>query len=144
MHIPTDSNLQRLAEHVTRRRVQLGMTKIDVARAAGLTITTYGHIERGKAVRDSSYGKIEAPLQWAPGSCLEVLRGGNPTVAEPSGIQGVSFSPISGSDLETDVASAVQDAAIAVTDSLSAEEIRKLKQRVVEELRARGYSSESE
>ncbi|MFD8545559.1 hypothetical protein [Streptomyces sp. NPDC059649] len=110
------------------------MNKIDVAKAADITINTFMKVEDAKPVRDLTYGKIETVLQWAPGSCHEVLRGGDPTVAERL-TEGVVSSPVTSDDLEGDVEQAVTNAAIAVADGMSAADIRKLKQRVIDELR---------
>ena len=132
--------LQRLARLVTQRRVELGLTKIDTARAAGITITTYGNIEKAVSVRDVTYGKLEPVLGWAAGSCAEVLSGtAQPTLVEKAVVDGVVLSPVLAGDLEVDVEQAVQHAAIALEGAdLTASDIRKLKQRVVEELRRRG------
>ncbi|RLU79273.1 hypothetical protein CTZ27_37150 [Streptomyces griseocarneus] len=134
---PDAPALDQLAAHITQRRLQLGLNKIDVARAAKLTITTYSRLEDGKSVRDATYGKVEPVLGWAPGSCRAALDGAPPTVVEPLGPPGAYFSPVAPGDLARDVEQAVQDAAVAVTE-MSAAEIRALKQRVVDELRRRG------
>ncbi|MEU5016407.1 hypothetical protein AB0G60_03125 [Streptomyces angustmyceticus] len=132
---PTDDTaLRRLADHVKRRRVGLGMNKIDVAKAADITINTYMKIEDGKPLRDLTYGKVEAALDWAAGSCQEVLRGGEPTPIQ--GLEeGVATSPVTDSDLEGDVGQAVTNALIGVADDMSAADIRALKQRVIDEWR---------
>ncbi|MGW1071505.1 hypothetical protein [Streptomyces sp. NPDC002537] len=129
--------LDQLAALITQRRLQLGLNKIDVARAANLTITTYSRLEDGKSVRDATYGKVEPVLGWASGSCLAVLGGALPASIEPLTAAGAYLSPIAPGDLARDVEQAVQDAAVAVTE-MSAAEIRALKQRVVDELRRRG------
>lgn len=130
--------LARLATLVAQRRLAMGLDKIDVARASDLTITTYGKIEKGLSVRDSSYGKLEPVLGWAPGSCLDVLRGADSPALITGHIGPAATSPVLDEDLAEDVASAVQDAAIHVSDTLSSSEIRKLKAEVVDLLRARG------
>jgi transcriptional regulator with XRE-family HTH domain len=133
------SALGRLAALVAQRRVQLGMNKIDVARAAVVTITTYGNVERGESVRDVTYGKIEPVLGWAIGSCNEILAGGEPTLVEPSSAEGVVFSPVTADDLGEVVGQVIQDAVIAVEGTnLSTDHVRKIKQNAVEELRRRG------
>lgn len=135
---PTDDTaLHRLADHIRRRRVDLGMNKIDVAKAADITINTYMKLEDGRAVRDLTYGKVEGVLQWASGSCRQVLRGGDPTIADRL-TDGAVASPVTSDDLEGDIGRAVTDAAIAISDGMSAADIRELKQRVIEELRRRG------
>jgi len=135
---PTVDALRHLATLVTQRRLQLGLDKIDVARSAGITITTYNKIEAGLSVRESSYGKVERAIGWAPGSALDILAGApTPTlVTEHVGL--ASTSPVVKEDISDDIAAAVQDAAIHVSDGLTAPEIRNLKVRVVELLRERG------
>lgn len=133
-----ESALQRLATLVIQRRSSLGMNKIDVARAAQIQINTYSKVEEGKSVRPVTYGKIEPVIGWARGSSLEILQGApNATLVEP-GPAGIAISPIQEGDLAADVAAAVQDAAVSVSDTLTAAEIRELKRRVVEELEKRG------
>lgn len=137
-----ESALQRLATLVIQRRSSLGMNKIDVARAAQIQINTYSKVEEGKSVRPVTYGKIEPVIGWARGSCLDILRGAaGATLIEP-GTPGFAVSPVREDDLAADVASAVQEAAISVSDSLTAPEIRALKRRVLEELVKRGRISE--
>jgi transcriptional regulator with XRE-family HTH domain len=132
-----ESALQRLATLVIQRRSSLGMNKIDVARGAQIQINTYSKVEEGKPVRPVTYGKIEPVIGWARGSCLDVLQGADPTVIEAQRA-GAAVSPVRQSDLADDVAAAVQDAAVSVSDSLTSAEIRELKRRVVEELAKRG------
>lgn len=133
-----ESALQRLATLVIQRRSSLGMNKIDVARAAQIQINTYSKVEEGKSVRAVTYGKIEPVIGWARGSCLDILRGAaGATLVEP-GPAGIAVSPVREGDLAADVAAAVQDAAVSVSDTLTAAEIRELKRRVVEELEKRG------
>lgn len=139
-----ESALQRLATLVIQRRSSLGMNKIDVARGAQIQINTYSKVEAGESVRPVTYGKIETVIGWAQGSCLDILRGAaGPTVIE-HGPSGVAVSPVRKGDLADDVAAAVQEAAVSVSDSLTAAEIRDLKRRVVEELVKRGRISEND
>jgi len=139
-----EAALQRLATLVTKRRVDLGMNKVDVARAAKLQINTYSKIEEGRPVRPTTYGRVEAVIGWAAGSCLDILSGAtSATVIERRGT-GAVVSDIDASDLANDVAAAVQNAAVSVSDSLTAAEIREIKRRVVEELIARGKIPKSD
>ncbi|MFF2383663.1 hypothetical protein [Streptomyces sp. NPDC058108] len=133
-----ESALQRLAKLVEQRRVALKMNKIDVARAAEVQINTYSKVEDGKPVRPMTYGKIEDVLGWAHGSCSDILRGATTATLIENGAPGGAISPIEAGDLAADVAEAVQNAAIAVSDSLTAGEIREMKRRVVDELVKRG------
>ncbi|MBB5108397.1 hypothetical protein [Streptomyces spectabilis] len=139
MAVPHDDlALQRLARLVRQRRVELGMNKIDVAKAADITINTYMKVEDGRPVRDVTYGKIEPVFKWAASTCRDILAGATaPTTIEPSAPQS-SISPVSVGDLAADVEDAVQNAAISVSDDLTAAQIRALKQGVIDELRKRG------
>jgi transcriptional regulator with XRE-family HTH domain len=133
-----ESALQRLATLVTRRRVELGMNKIDVARAAQLQINTYSKVEEGKSVRPTTYGKIEPVLGWANGACSDILDGATAATAVERRQAGAVVSGIQPGDLAADIADAVQDAAVSVSDSLTSAEIREMKRRVVDELIRRG------
>lgn len=133
-----ESALQRLATLVIQRRSSLGMNKIDVARGAQIQINTYSKVEEGKSVRPVTYGKIEPVIGWARGSCLDILRGAAGATVVTPGPAGAAVSPVRQGDLAEDVAAAVQEAAVSVSDSLTAAEIRELKRRVVEELAKRG------
>lgn len=138
MAVPHDERaLQRLADLVRKRRVELGMNKIDVARASRVTITTYNKIEGGLAVRDVTYGAIEPALGWARNTCRDILDGARtPTLAEPT--EGAVISPVLSGDLTSDFEDAVQFAAISVSDDLTSAQIRRMKQLAVQELRKRG------
>ncbi|WP_030670476.1 hypothetical protein [Streptomyces rimosus] len=140
MATPRDRDaLQRLAKLVAERRIELDMHKIDVARAAGTTITTYRKIEAAEPVRDVTYGKIEPVLSWAPGTCRDILNGSaDAATVERSPVPGYVYSPVTTDDLQSDVEDSVQEALIAVTDGLTSADIRKIKQRAIEELRRRG------
>ncbi|MEU5900666.1 hypothetical protein [Streptomyces venezuelae] len=128
--------LQRLATAVIQRRVDLGMNKIDVARAAAVQINTYDKIEAAKPVRRLTYAKIEAVLGWAPGSCADILNGATAATLIEQDETG-TISPLRVEDLAKDVGDAVQDAAISISDDLTAPQIRALKQRAVEEVMER-------
>ncbi|MER5653503.1 hypothetical protein ABT076_10855 [Streptomyces sp. NPDC002131] len=133
-----ESALQRLAKQVAQRRVALKMNKIDVARAADIQINTYSKVEDGKPVRPTTYGAIETVLGWAASSCVGILEGAATATLVEDGGPGDVISPIQAGDLAADVAEAVQNAAISVSDTLTAAEIRRMKLLVVEELVKRG------
>ncbi|MFI2242625.1 helix-turn-helix domain-containing protein [Streptomyces chrestomyceticus] len=131
--------LQRLADLITERRTQLGMTKSDVARAAEVTINTYNKIEAARPVRDTTYGKVEPVLGWATGACRTVLAGADEApVAATSPGHGAPCA-VAPEVFQRDIEEALQAAAIAATDTLTTADIRKLRQHLVEELRRRGY-----
>lgn len=130
--------LARLAALVTKRRLELGMDKVEVARSAGFTITTYSKVEAGEPVRDTSYGKLEPVLGWAPRSCLDILEGAALPTVISGHVGAAATSPVLAGELTDDIGDAVQDAAIHVSDTLTGAEIRRLKNKVIENLRERG------
>lgn len=135
---PDEAALQRLVKLIAQRRVDLKMNKIDVARTAEIQINTYSKVELGKPVRPTTYGKIEEVLGWARGACLDILRGATAATVIETGAPGKVISAVQAGDLADDVAEAVQNAAIQVSDTLTSAEIREMKRLVVEELVKRG------
>ncbi len=126
--------LQRLASLIIKRRSELNLHKVDVARRAGLQVNTYSKVEDGLPVRETTYTKIEPVLEWAAGSCLDILGGAAAaTLVEPATPTAV-FSPVRAEDLAEDVGDVVQDAAVAISDTMTAAEIRELKRQVVEKV----------
>lgn len=74
-----------LANHVTKRRSQLGLTQGQVRVAGGPGPSTMRSIER---VLQTSYKphvlrSLERALQWEPGSVDAILNGGDPTPIAP-------------------------------------------------------------
>ncbi|MBD0743486.1 helix-turn-helix transcriptional regulator [Streptomyces sp. CBMA152] len=132
-----EAALQRLAAAVRQRRVQLKMSKIDVARAADVTITTYGKIERGESVRDVTYGKVEPVLQWADGSCRDILDGASAMPVAPSPVAGAVYAEIDEATLEEDFVESLRSAVIAVSDDTTTADIRKLTEAALEEWKRR-------
>ncbi|KOX32853.1 hypothetical protein ADL07_11930 [Streptomyces sp. NRRL F-4707] len=126
--------LQRLASLIIKRRSELDLNKADVARRAGLQVNTYSKAEAGLPVRETTYAKIEPILEWAAGSCLDILSGAAAaTLVEPATPAAV-FSPVRAEDLAEDVGDVVQDAAVAISNTMTAAEIRELKRQVVEKV----------
>jgi transcriptional regulator with XRE-family HTH domain len=126
--------LQRLAALVIRRRSELNLHKADVARAAGMQVNTYSKVEEGDPVRSTTYTRIEPVLGWASGSCLDILAGAAQATLIESTAEKTAVSQVRLEDLAADVGAVVQDAAVSVSDTLTAAEIRELKQRVVDEV----------
>lgn len=133
----TSPDLERLATLVQKRRTELRLGIEPAAKLGGISKDTWKRVEGGQKVWDRSYAGIDAALDWAPGSCLSVLNGGEPVVSEPF-IEGVQVAEVPPSELERLVGDAVQRAAIATKGSLTGDEILELNRRVVQELRDRG------
>ncbi|MDT9688151.1 hypothetical protein Q5762_07245 [Streptomyces sp. P9(2023)] len=133
---PSPADRLRLAKLVIRRRQELGWHKADAAQQADLTHTTYMRVEKGEAVRDVTYAKIDAAFGWAPGACIAILEGAEE--AQPAGEveAGVRFAPVANMD---EVArKAVQDVVIAVMPDVPAGRMAEFSEAVVEMLRERG------
>jgi Helix-turn-helix len=76
---------RRLADYVVARRVELHMgDRRAFAQATGVTDRTLGKLENGQRVSPSTLGMVENQLGWAPGSCRQILAGGEPAI-EPAG-----------------------------------------------------------
>lgn len=128
--------LDRLGQHVKRRRLELHLARDKAARSVDMSKDTWKKVENGESVRALSYSRIEQALQWAPGTCDAILAGGEPITIERTA--GGVLSHVPNGALEDEVRQAVTNATIATTTTLTAGEIRELNERVVEELRKRG------
>lgn len=137
--IAEKERLARLGELIRSRRLELDMSKRAVSTAAGLSINTYQRVEDGYSVRDVTYAKIENILGWAAGSVQEILDGASdPVIVERGAVRGVVHAKVPEADLE----GAVTSAFVAVSDTMTAAEIRDLSRRVLDELRRRGIVEE--
>lgn len=77
-----DEDWQRLGDYVVARRIALGMRdRRSLAVATGVTERTLGKVETGRRVSASTLGALDNHLHWAPGSCRQVLAGGEPAAA---------------------------------------------------------------
>lgn len=129
-----EADLKRLAELVQERRVELRLGIVPAANEAGMSKDTWKRVEAGLPVRATTYPGIEHALQWAAGSCRAILEGASgPVVVRP-----VDGGHVIATDLAAQVEDSVKLAAIAVSDNLTASEIRDLSKRVIEELKQRG------
>jgi hypothetical protein len=130
-------DLERLATLVQKRRTELRLGIEPAAKLGGISKDTWKRVEAGQNVWDRSYAGIDTALQWAAGSCLIVLAGGEPITSEPVA-DNVKITDVPKAELERIVGDAVQHAAIATKGSMTGEEILELNRRVLEELRERG------
>lgn len=73
--------MNNLGDTIKQRRLALGLKQSDAAQLAGVTVRTYGRIERSEAAGLSSLtaAGIERALQWGPGSLDAIKNGGEPT-----------------------------------------------------------------
>ncbi|MEU8840006.1 hypothetical protein AB0D97_12865 [Streptomyces roseus] len=134
------SDLERLAAAARKRRRDIGLALNDAnAKAGGTSKGTWQRVERGEAIRATNYVKIDGLLQWAPGSSMNVLQGGEPVPADPSKAErGSVISELPPEVHEAEARDVIKLAAIATTDGLTSEEIRALSERAVKDLRAAG------
>ncbi|GHH87936.1 hypothetical protein [Streptomyces capitiformicae] len=137
-----ERDYERLATLARRRRAELGLALNDVnAKAGGLSNRTWQRVEKGLEIRETNYVKIDGLLQWAPGSCLLVLDGGDPVpVADAADAPGFQKSPIplSPDERAEQAREAVQLALVGTAKGATAEEIRAWSDQAVQELRKRG------
>lgn len=133
-------DLDRLATAARKRRHDLGLALNDKnAKAAGTSKGTWQRVERGEAIRPTNYTKIDGLLQWAPGSCLAIIRGGGPIESHPlRGNPDVMISKLQPEVLDEEARNVVKLAAIATTGGLTSDEIKALSDKVVNDLRAHG------
>jgi len=121
---------ERLATLVQQRRTELKLGVEPAAKAAGISKDTWKRVEAGQKVWDRSFAGIEMALQWKPGTCREILDGLDPITT--------GLIQVSRADAVGEARDAVQLALIATTKGTTAEEIREMSERVVQELRERG------
>ncbi|MCX4697064.1 hypothetical protein [Streptomyces sp. NBC_01373] len=133
-------DLERLARLARRRRADLGVALNDAnAKAGGTSKHTWQRVEKSLPIRETNYVKIDGLLEWAPGSCIAVLEGGEPVpVGEIADNPEGQKSPVPPEVLERERVETVQLALIATAKGTSAEEIREMSERVVRDLRERG------
>lgn len=130
----------RLAELARKRRADLGLALNDTnAKAGEISKHTWQRVEKAMQIRQTNYVKIDGLMQWAPGSCIRVLEGGEPVpVNDISDAPGVQKSRIPPEALDAEARDVVQLALIATAKGTTAEEIREMSARVVKDLRERG------
>ena len=129
----------RLASYVKTRRLNLGLARKTAAEHAGMSKDTWKRIEEGGSVREMSYAKVDPVLGWAPGSCIAVLGGREPILSKPAETPAdADISRVPDEDLGDRARKVIQLATIATTSGLTADEIRELSDRAVQDLRANG------
>lgn len=137
-----ERDYERLATIARRRRAELGLALNDVnAKAGGLSNRTWQRVEKGLEIRETNYVKIDGLLKWAPGSCLRVLDGGDPIpVSDMADADAASVqkSPVPQEVIDEQALETIQLALIATAKGTTAEEIRRMSERAVRDLRERG------
>lgn len=125
-----EHDYDRLARAAKTRRMELGLSLDALAEQAGTSRDTYRRIEASRTVRDLTYAQAESALGWAPGSCVAILRGGEPTL--------VGDAPTHGRVITEDDLSGSILIATAKSADLSPDQIRSIRDRVIEDLKQRG------
>lgn len=130
----------RLADYARKRRAVLGLALNDInAKAGDIAKRTWQRVEKGLEIRETNYVKIDRLLQWAPGSCITILEGGEPVPVDASKTEtGTAISELSPEMHDAEARDVIQLAVIATTDGLPSEQIRALSERAVRDLRAAG------
>ena len=137
-----EDDYERLATLARRRRAELGLALNDRnAKAGGLSNRTWQRVEKGLELRETNYVKVDGLLKWAPGSCLTILDGGEPTPVEEMkdpAASGVQKSAMPQDVIDKQAIETIQLALIATAKGTSAEEIRRMSERAVRDLKERG------
>lgn len=135
-----DRDFGRLAQLARSRRADLGLALNDInAKAAGMSKHTWQRVEKGLPIRETNYVKIDGALEWAPGSCVRVMGGGEPVLAaEAESAPAVQKSPVPDEVIDDRARKIVQLALIATAKGTTAEEIVEASERVVRDLREQG------
>ncbi|MFE0699164.1 hypothetical protein [Streptomyces sp. NPDC058872] len=136
MTTPGPADRLRLAKLVTCRRRELGWHKVEAAKAAGLTHTTYMRVENAQTVRDVTYAAVEKAFGWAPGACHAILDGIEEAPLAGEVTDGARFAPAV--NIDEEARKAVQDVVIAVAPEMPAGTMAELEKAIVEMLRQRG------
>lgn len=138
-HTPTDQQTL-LGMLVRQRRVALGYTQAQGAKACGLSGQTYWNIEHGKAAGSTSYAKIEHGYGMTAGSCSAVLAGADSiTLLDGTElIAGGQIERISPDSLADDIRAAINSAARLTAPDLTHRQTEAMTEQVFEELRKRG------
>jgi transcriptional regulator with XRE-family HTH domain len=137
----TTRQLRLLAALVRQRRVALGFSSQDkAAEACGLSHMTYRHVESGRSVSDSTYAKVESRFGFLAGSCRAVVDGADSIKLEDGAeLFAGAISRPAMDGLADDLKSAITSAASLTAPELTLRQAQEMTEKVVEELRRRGY-----
>lgn len=131
-------DLDRLAQRVYTHRLALYLSRLDAARAAGISKDTWKRAEEGKFVQDVKLARIDQALGWTVGSCVAIAEGGEPALfdAEKAAARGLPKPPAS---LDPDlVRKAVYEAARSKMPSTPIGDLDGLADEIVDVLRRAG------
>ncbi|MCY0928371.1 hypothetical protein OTB20_19640 [Streptomyces sp. H27-H1] len=133
-------DFDRLADSARKRRAVLGLALNDInAKAGDIAKRTWQRVEKALEIRETNYVKIDRLLQWAPGSCITVLEGGEPVPVDPSKAEsGTVISVLTPEAHKAEALKVIQLAALATTSGLPSDQIRAMSERAVKDLREAG------
>lgn len=136
---PTDQQ-KLLGALVRQRRVALGYTQAEAAKACDLSGQTYWNVEHGRPVSSTTYTKVEVGFTLRAGSCVAVLKGAD-SVITLDGIELTDEGQIMRPSLERqteDVRAAVDIAARLTVPGITLEQADAMTHALVEQLQKRG------
>jgi hypothetical protein len=134
-------DLQRLAALVKTRRLELGLARNATAEGFGMSKHTWKRVEDGEPIRELNYAKIEQALLWATGSCVRILRGGEPIEVQHSRSSRAEFAEVPADVIEEKLRTSIQGAMVTGTD-LSVESIRLATELAIKAMREHGLLSD--
>ncbi|GGV71851.1 hypothetical protein GCM10010277_84150 [Streptomyces longisporoflavus] len=113
-------NLRELGDRVQRRRHELALSVGDLSRKASIGRDAVTGVEAGRPIDDRVYRKLDAALEWNPGTCINIA-------------QGAPRAEIT----EQEIGKAVFTA-LAEHDDIPADRIRAIRDSVIADLKGRG------
>jgi hypothetical protein len=133
-------DLARLAKLARARRIEQHIALTDAtAKAGGISKKPWQRVEAGEPIREANYTKIDALINWAPGSCKRVLAGGDPVPVTPADADPEAVKAIVRPEMvDAKAREVLQLAAIATLKGATAEEIVAFSERAAEDLRKSG------
>ncbi|GAA3268117.1 helix-turn-helix transcriptional regulator [Streptomyces lavendulae] len=125
---------------VRQRRVSLGHTQLQGAKACGLSNQTYWNVEHGRPVSVTTYAKVEQGYEMPAGACLAVLDGSD-SITLLDGTELISGAQVQRPSLgeqAEDVRAAVNTAARLTVPGITLGQADAMTEKVIEELQKRG------
>ncbi|MCM8548961.1 hypothetical protein [Streptomyces sp. STCH 565 A] len=138
---------RKLGSLVTQRRTMLGITdKRVAAKRCQMSVTTYTKIENGDPVNAMTYRKLEEGFGLQQGACAAVLDGADSVVLQDGQelFVGGRAARVDPQALEPVLRQAITKWTRLVRPDITLGEDQAMSDGVLEELRHRGYLSESD
>lgn len=133
-------DLDRLAKRVRTHRHELYDSRLDAARAAGISKDTWLRVEKGLPVQDVKLAQVARALGWTTDSCIAIAEGGEPILIDNDGAP-----PPPAQAFKADaVRSAVYEAARKKMPSAPIGDLDGLAEEIVDVLRRTGDVTDAE